>query len=75
MDDICECQTCGRMHRHLGNPPWALSYVDMQRLAIAFCGTPEMRTTQGLRISQWLRRMIAVSDKSELRTQNSDNRG
>lgn len=21
-DEICQCPTCGRMHRHLGSPPW-----------------------------------------------------
>jgi hypothetical protein len=21
-DEMCQCPTCGRMHRHLGSPPW-----------------------------------------------------
>jgi hypothetical protein len=21
-DEICQCPICGRMHRHLGSPPW-----------------------------------------------------
>ena len=55
----CECATCGRMHRPLGRPPWALSSDDLQHLSRSF--KTDYRTTQDIRINEWLKRMIAAA--------------
>lgn len=61
-DHTCECPACGRLHRHLGTPPWALSHEDLCRLSRVFNGAP---TTGNLgqdgRINEWLKRHIAAA--------------
>lgn len=61
-DDLCECPCCGRMHRHLGTPPWALSHDDLCRLSRLFGFAGDIRTSQDYRINEWLKRMIGTSE-------------
>jgi hypothetical protein len=58
-DDLCECPRCGRMHRHLGIPPWALSHDDLCHLSRSFNAHSALRTGQDQRVNEWLKRMIA----------------
>lgn len=53
----CECVKCGRLHKRLGTPPWALSHADLCRLSRQFL--TDYRTEQDQRINDWLKRLIA----------------
>lgn len=58
-DPPCECPKCGRMHRPLGMPPWALDHEDLCRLSRAFNVTSDLRTARDQHINDWLKKMIA----------------
>jgi hypothetical protein len=57
----CECLTCGRMHRHLGRPPWVLSHDEACRLSRIFNQTSDLRTSDDRRINEWLKILIERS--------------
>lgn len=56
MTEDCECTKCGRLHKRLGTPPWALSHDDLTRLSRNFL--TDYRSTQDQRINDWLKRLI-----------------
>lgn len=60
-DDLCECLSCGRMHRHLGHPPWAISHEDACRLSRLFNERANLSLVQDQKINDWLKRVISGS--------------
>lgn len=62
-EEICECLTCGRTHRVLGAPPWALSHENACRLSRAFNEVANLRVTQDYRINEWLKKLIEQTAK------------
>lgn len=61
MAEPCECLACGRMHRKLGQPPWALSHEDACRLSRLFNERANLSLVQDQKINEWLKLVIARS--------------
>lgn len=59
--DPCECATCGRMHRSLGKPPWALTHDELCRLSRVFNQGANLNGNRDFRINEWLKRLIAAA--------------
>ena len=56
---ICECVKCGRMHRRLGSPPWALTRNDLMLLSRTVGRHMDLNINQpGYRINEWLKRLL-----------------
>ena len=59
--DLCQCPCCGRMHRPLGVPPWALDHAQLCRLSRAFNEVARLDEFNDYHINEWLKRLIADS--------------
>lgn len=55
---MCECLTCGRNHRRLGTPPWALGYDEACRLSVVFNEAANLGRAQDVAINEWLKKVI-----------------
>lgn len=56
----CECVTCGRMHRRLGEPPWAITHAELCSLSRAWGKHTDYRTSSDVRVNEWLKKQIAA---------------
>jgi hypothetical protein len=65
-EPLCQCIQCGRMHRHLGTPPWALNHDDLCRLSKSFGAATDYRTSQDQRINDWLKQLIGSAETDML---------
>ncbi len=61
---ICECIQCGRLHKPLGIPPWALSQADLAHLSRSF--NTDYRTAQDQRINEWLKHLIVQQKTTDV---------
>ena len=61
--ELCECARCGRQHRKLGSPPWALSHDDLCRLSRAFNEAGNLFSPQDRKINEWLKIQIAAAQR------------
>lgn len=62
-NDLCECIHCGRSHRHLGTPPWALGLPELYRLSRTFNTQSDLRTATDQKINDWLMQLIRSKNK------------
>lgn len=61
--EMCQCFMCGRTHRTLGHPPWAISHQELCRLSRAFNEVARLDQSDDLRINEWLKRLITDAAK------------
>ena len=61
MSEDCECPICGRNHRRLGTPPWAISREDVDRLSRVFNAGVRLDTRQDTEINEWLKAVARLS--------------
>lgn len=66
-DDLCECVICGRMHRRLGNPPYALSHKQICRLSVLFQrgGADLSINSEDYKINEFLKGLLTQTQASE----------
>jgi hypothetical protein len=60
----CECLACGRLHRRLGQPPWALSHDDACRLSRVFGESVRVNLQIGSQDYQINERLIANAENA-----------
>lgn len=65
MERICECLSCGRSHRRLGTPPWALGHDEACRLSVVFNEGANLHRTQDVAINDWLKRVIVAARSTD----------
>ena len=63
--EMCQCFMCGRSHRTLGHPPWALSHTEVCRLSRLFNEKANLSAHDDLRINEWLKRLITDAAKGQ----------
>lgn len=73
-EPLCKCIQCGRMHRHLGTPPWALDHAELCRLSRVFNSQSDLRLPVDQKINDWLKQLIGSAESAHVPKLPADRR-